>query len=155
VSTEPYASTEPSASTEPFAVVGLHHLQLAVPPEAQDACRRFWVDLVGLAEVPKPPALAARGGAWFRAGRAGGAERGVGTALEIHLGVAADVVPATKAHPAILVDGLDALADRLTAAGVPVRWDADFPGHRHFYCADPAGNRLEFLTPDPPATAPG
>ena len=28
-------------------------------------------------------------------------------------------------------------------------WDAEFPGHRRFYAADPFGNRLEFLEPLP------
>jgi hypothetical protein len=46
------------------------------------------------------------------------------------------------------VEGLDALAATLTGAGVEVRWDDDFPGHRRFYADDPVGNRLEFLERD-------
>jgi hypothetical protein len=80
--------------------------------------------------------LAARGGCWFR-----------GDGIEIHLGVEADFRPARKAHPAVLVDGLDALADRLGRHGVDVRWDDEFPGHRRFYADDPFGNRIEFLEP--------
>ncbi|WP_238430775.1 VOC family protein [Frankia nepalensis] len=118
----------------------MHHLQLAIPPETEDACRAFWVGLLGLTEVPKPAPLAARGGAWFR-----------GAGIEIHVGVTADFVPATKAHPAVLVDDPDALAARLTAAGTAVTWAHDFPGHRHFYVADPVGNRIEFIAPDPAA----
>ena len=86
--------------------------------------------------------LAARGGLWVRAG-----------ALELHLGVEDDFRPARKAHPGILVGDLDALAGRLTAAGVEVRWDGDFPGHRRCYADDPVGNRLEFLQPDAAAPA--
>ncbi len=69
--------------------------------------------------------------------------------LELHLGVEEDFRPARKAHPGIRVQGLDALADALTAAGTAVRWDEDFPGHRRCYADDPVGNRLEFLEPDP------
>ena len=36
---------------------------------------------------------------------------------------------------------------RLGAAGQEVTWDADFPGFRRVYVADPFGNRLEFLQP--------
>jgi len=116
---------------------GLHHVQLAVPPGSEDACRAFYVGVLGLTEVPKPPVLAARGGLWVRAGT-----------LELHLGVEADFRPARKAHPGVLVRDVDALAARLTAAGVAVSWDDGFPGHRRFYAADPVGNRLEFLQPD-------
>ena len=116
---------------------GLHHVQLAVPAGSEDACRAFYVGVLGLTEVPKPPALAARGGLWVRA-----------DALELHLGVEDDFRPARKAHPGILVGDVDALAARLTAAGVAVRWDGDFPGHRRCYADDPVGNRLEFLQPD-------
>lgn len=120
---------------EPFGF-RLHHVQLAIPPGGEDAAREFFVGVLGLAEVAKPPELAARGGLWVR-----------GDALEIHLGVEADFRPAAKAHPGILVADLDALAARLERHGVPVRWDDTFPGHRRFYAADPHGNRLEFLTP--------
>ncbi len=114
----------------------LHHVQLAIPPEGEDRCREFWGDVLGLDEVDKPPVLAARGGCWFRS-----------CGFEVHLGVEDDFAPARKAHPGILVDGIDAIAERLAAAGVEVRWDPHFPGHRRFYADDPFGNRLEFLEP--------
>ena len=54
-------------------------------------------------------------------------------------------MPAAKAHPALRVTGLDALAARLMAAGVEVRWDEEIPGVARFYAEDPWGNRLEFV----------
>ncbi|GAA1742523.1 VOC family protein [Luedemannella helvata] len=116
----------------------LHHVQLAIPAGAEDACRAFYVGVLELVEVPKPPVLAARGGLWVRGG-----------SLELHLGVETDFRPARKAHPGILVADLDALVQRLTGAGVAVEWDANFPGYRRCYVADPVGNRLEFLATDP------
>jgi catechol 2,3-dioxygenase-like lactoylglutathione lyase family enzyme len=118
----------------PFA--GLHHMQLAMPPGEEDAARAFFVGVLGMTEVDKPPVLAARGGAWFRSG-----------GLELHLGVEEDFRPARKGHPGILVDDLDAVVGRLQSAGQDVRWDADFPGFRRVYAHDPFGNRLEFLQP--------
>lgn len=85
-----------------------------------------------MAEVDKPPVLAARGGAWFRAG-----------GVELHLGVEADFRPARKSHPGILVTDLDALAARLDSPA----WDGGFPGHRRLYATDPFGNLLEFPQP--------
>lgn len=115
----------------------LHHVQLAIPEGSEDQARAFWVRIVGMDEIDKPPTLAGRGGAWFRAG-----------ALELHLGVEAEFRPARKAHPGIEADDLDALADRLAAAGHPPRWDDLFPGRRRFYVDDPFGNRIEFLGPE-------
>ncbi len=120
----------------------IHHVQLACPPGSEDASREFYAGVLGLAEVPKPSALAARGGCWFRGS-------GELAGIELHLGVEAEFRPAAKAHPGLLWPDLDSLAGRLEAAGHPVRWDDEFPGMRRFYSADPHGNRLEFLAPGP------
>jgi catechol 2,3-dioxygenase-like lactoylglutathione lyase family enzyme len=40
----------------------LHHVQLAIPPGSEDACRAFYVDTLGMAELEKPAALSVRGG---------------------------------------------------------------------------------------------
>lgn len=114
----------------------LHHVQLAMPPGAEAEARTFFGDVLGMTEIAKPPVLAARGGAWFRAG-----------GVELHLGVEEEFQPARKAHPGIQVTDLDELVGRLGAAGQPVQWDADFPGFRRIYAHDPFGNRLEFLQP--------
>ncbi len=114
----------------------LHHVQLAMPPGGGAAARRFYDGVLGIPEVGKPSALAGRGGVWFRAGD-----------LEIHVGVEEDFAPATRAHPAIVVGDLDAVAQRLRDAGHDVRDDDRLPGHRRFYTDDPFGNRIEFLTP--------
>ena len=117
--------------------LGLHHVQLALPAGGEDACRGFYVGVLGMTEIQKPPVLAARGGLWVRADR-----------LEIHLGVEEDFRPQKKAHPGILVQDLDALAARIESHGHAVEWDNSFPGMRRFYAWDAHGNRLEFLSPD-------
>jgi catechol 2,3-dioxygenase-like lactoylglutathione lyase family enzyme len=118
----------------PFTLLPIHHVQLAIPPGGEQKCRGFWGAVLGMTELAKPPALAARGGCWFRGG-----------SLEVHLGVEEPFTPARKAHPGLLVTGLHDLAAALDAAGHPVTWDDEFPGHDRFYSADPFGNRLEFL----------
>ncbi len=122
-----------------MAILGLDHVQVALPPSSEDAARAFYGVVLGMTEVAKPPVLAARGGCWFEAG-----------AAALHLAVEDPFVPARKAHPAFLVDDLDALHDRLTAAGHEcVRADGQIPGVRRFDTFDPFGNRLEFQSADP------
>lgn len=129
-------SSTPDSDTAGFALLPIHHVQLAIPRNAEPQCRSFWGDTLGMQELDKPPVLAARGGCWFRGGD-----------LEVHLGVEEPFAPARKTHPGLLVDGLPLLARRLEQAGCPVTWDGEFPGHDRFYSADPFGNRLEFLQP--------
>jgi catechol 2,3-dioxygenase-like lactoylglutathione lyase family enzyme len=117
-------------------IVGLHHVQLAAPPGSEDRLRQFYGAVLGLPEVAKPPVLAARGGVWFRSAH-----------VELHLGVEENFRPARKAHPGLLVDGIDALADRVGSYGVEVHWDDSFPGYRRCYVDDPVGNRIELLEP--------
>ncbi len=114
--------------------VGLHHVQLAMPRGDEEIARAFFGGLLEMDEVMKPPALASRGGCWFRS-----------AGLEIHLGVETPFAPAARAHPGIISADLDRLADRLETAGYPVEWDSRLPYHRRFYTTDPFGNRLEFL----------
>ncbi len=128
--------------TGTFSLRRLHHVQVAIPPGGEEASRRFWGDALGMAELPKPPALAARGGCWFDGG-----------GVEVHVGVEPGFSPARKAHPAILVSGIKELAARLEAAGAEVAWDDDMPGYERCYAADPFGNRIEFLEPKPRSRA--
>jgi catechol 2,3-dioxygenase-like lactoylglutathione lyase family enzyme len=63
----------------------------------------------------------------------------------LHVGVEQDFRPARKAHPALRVDDIDAIAARLGAAGRRVEWDDALPGTRRFYTSDPWGNRVELI----------
>jgi catechol 2,3-dioxygenase-like lactoylglutathione lyase family enzyme len=62
--------------------------------------------------------------------------------------VEADFRPARTAHPALLVDDLPALVQRLRDAGVTLRDDEPLEGYDRVYADDPFGNRLELLEPD-------
>jgi catechol 2,3-dioxygenase-like lactoylglutathione lyase family enzyme len=118
-------------------ILGIDHVQLAAPPGCEAAARAFYGALLGLTEQPKPASLAARGGVWFAAG-----------AQALHIGVEQPFQPARKAHPALLVRGLDALVARLIAADHAVTWDDALPGVRRCYVTDPWNNRLELIAAD-------
>ncbi len=117
-------------------ILRIDHVQLAMPRGGEEKARLFYGGLLELPEVPKPPELVRRGGAWF--------ER---DDLKIHLGVDAEFRPARKAHPALLVQDLAALSTRLRAAGVEVVDDDAMPGYERVYVTDPFGNRLELMEP--------
>ncbi|GAC1301088.1 MAG: hypothetical protein NVSMB19_08800 [Vulcanimicrobiaceae bacterium] len=124
---------DPPAALAPFA--RFDHVQLAMPAGEEARARAFYVDVLALEEVPKPPELAQRGGAWFRSGE-----------VALHLGVDPHFRAATKAHPAIRCTDYARLLERLRAHGVAVAFDDGlFEGHAHCYVADPFGNRLEFI----------
>lgn len=115
-------------------IVAIDHVQLAMPPDCEEEARAFYGTLLGLAEVPKPAALAARGGVWF-----GSAQ------VSVHLGVDPDFRASRKAHPGFLVTELDALTRRLEAAGHVVRTADGMPDVRRVHVDDPFGNRIELM----------
>ena len=115
-------------------VLGIDHVQMAMPNGVEDRARRFYGAVLGMPEIPKPQALAGRGGCWFAAGTA-----------EVHLGVEEDFRPAKKAHPALVVEGLDEILERCRAAGLPTKPDAEIAGRRRVHVFDPFGNRLELM----------
>lgn len=128
-------------AAEDFAIYAIDHVQLAMPAGEEARAEEFYAGHLGLQRVPKPAALAARGGCWFE-----------GEGVQLHLGVEEPFHPARKAHPALLVRALPQLLQRLRAAGVPVREDGDLPGYERAFVEDPFGNRLELMQPTVPAT---
>ena len=111
------------------------HVQLAMPAGEEPRARVFYVEALGMDELPKPADLAARGGAWFASGP-----------VQLHLGVETPFAPARKAHPALRCADLAGLLARLEAGGVPVTMGGTFEdGATHAYVNDPFGNRLELI----------
>ncbi len=88
-----------------------------------------------MAEVPKPPQLAKRGGVWFASGR-----------VQIHLGVEAGFRPARKAHPDLVCRDYVRLIAKLRAIGISVNEADDIPGVRRCHISDPFGNRIELIS---------
>lgn len=68
-------------------VTAIDHVQLAMPAGGEDDARRFYSDVLGLVEVPKPAGVAGRGGCWFV---------GLDVGVAVHVGVEDDFRPATR-----------------------------------------------------------
>lgn len=116
-----------------MAIIGLDHVQVAIPEGGEYRARTFYADLLGMQEVAKPAQLSPSG-CWFTGG-----------SCNLHLGVEEDFAPARKAHPALLVDDLTSLRERLEAAGYPTRDDTPVTGYARFFTQDPFGNRIELM----------
>lgn len=114
----------------------IHHVQVAMPADMDEAARHFYGELLGFREIEKPETLQPLGGVWFATG-----------SIDLHIGVEEPFSPAKKAHVAYQVNDLEAAEESLRSGGFPVRPDDRLPGYRRFYTDDPFGNRVEILTP--------
>ena len=116
-------------------IIGLHHAQITIPADAEDAARRFYCGVLGLPETAKPEALAGRGGFWLQVGD-----------RQVHLGTEAGVDrEATKAHLAYEVTELEAWREKLARASIDALPSVPLPGYQRFEFRDPFGNRVEMI----------
>lgn len=115
-------------------IIGLDHVQVAIPVGAEDMARAFYGTVLGMQEVQKPANLAVRGGCWFASGN-----------QQIHIGGESNFQPARKAHPALLVDDLAAYLAELKQRGLECGFDEPVPGAVRATIADPFGNRIELV----------
>jgi catechol 2,3-dioxygenase-like lactoylglutathione lyase family enzyme len=115
-------------------LIGIDHVQLAMPPGQEATAETFYAGVLGLTRVAKPPALAVRGGCWFEA-----------DGLKVHLSVEEPFAPARKAHPAFLVRELRAF---VAGRGLAARWSDEIPGTVRCHVDDPFGNRIELVDAD-------
>ncbi|HUF00575.1 MAG TPA: VOC family protein [Anaerolineales bacterium] len=118
-----------------MTILSIDHIQIAMPAGEEEKARAFYVELLGFTEIPKPPELAKRGGAWFRSEN-----------VQLHLGIESDFRPARKAHPAFTVDNLDSLVVSIQNAGY--KTDTSQPpldGYKRTHIFDPFGNRIELM----------
>ena len=116
-------------------ILAIDHVQLAMPAGKEEKARDFFANILGFHEIPKPAELAKRGGAWFKSEN-----------VQLHLGVEADFHPASKAHPAFLVDDFDSIIARVQQAGYET--DTTQPpldGYKRAHVFDPFGNRIELM----------
>jgi catechol 2,3-dioxygenase-like lactoylglutathione lyase family enzyme len=114
----------------------LSHINITMPSGSEVIARRFYGELLGLTEIPKPEPLRARGGVWFDAG-----------GLDLHVSIDNERQQADALrHFGLACDDLDGMRSRLTAAGVVVEDGRPAPWKR-FFARDPFGNRIEIHEP--------
>jgi hypothetical protein len=117
-----------------MSIVGLHHVQLAMPTGGEsDAVDFYW----SARYSPGSQASSSRGaGRLLVRGGCGPGPSRCGGRLQT----------GAKGAPAFLIDDLSSLRERLDSAGMHGVEDQPLPGYERFYVDDhPFGNRLEFL----------
>ena len=117
-----------------MAVLAIDHVQLAMPIGGVEKARGFYTAVLGLREIPKPDGVLKLGGAWFTNGK-----------VELHIGAEEDFRPARRAHPALVVDDLDAALKGARDFGSQVVDGLQLPGRRRGFVYDPFGNRIELI----------
>ncbi|HEX9463919.1 MAG TPA: VOC family protein [Alphaproteobacteria bacterium] len=117
-----------------MSLTSVDHVQLAMPKGGEGPARDFYVGVLGLTEMPKPPDLSGRGGAWFTSGT-----------VNVHLGVDPEFRPAVKAHPAFQVADIRGIERRARAAGYTIATGEPLPGFDRIFVYDPFGNRIELM----------
>lgn len=116
-------------------ITAIHHVQITIPPGAEQTARAFYCGVLALPEITKPASLVARGGFWVQIG-----------ALQLHIGTEAGVDRlSTKAHVTYAVSDVALWRAKIVEEGLPVLESVPIPGYARFECRDPFGNRLEFI----------
>jgi catechol 2,3-dioxygenase-like lactoylglutathione lyase family enzyme len=118
-----------------FSFVALDHVNVTSPEELEDEVKTWYRDTLGMEPIDKPSGTR-DGGAWFRAGD-----------HEVHVSIDEHNPPKT-AHFGLVVQGYDAIIERLRAAGCHIEQAREIPGRHRFYTRDPAGNRIEIMSFD-------
>ena len=122
-----------SDTTKPM-VTFLHHVNVTVPPELEQATKEFYGSVLGLKQVPKP-AASRQSGAWYQIGE-----------NQLHLSVDDEPRSMSSRHVCFAVDDLAAAEKKFRDAGVEIIPDPrTIPGTRRFYVRDPGGNQLEIV----------
>lgn len=110
----------------------LQHATISVPRDGAERARAFYGGLLGLEERDVPPKLDPDEFVWFR----------VGGDMELHVMLRGE--PARdQRHFCLVTEELEAVRQRLEAAGVETSDPTEIVGRPRFFCRDPFGNLVE------------
>lgn len=113
--------------------ITLHHVNVTVAPELEEATKHFYGAVLGLTQVPKPP-TSRQSGAWYQIGP-----------NQLHLSVEnGEQGPPSSGHVCFAVSDLAEAEQKFREAGVEIIPDPEpNPNAPRFFARDPGGNLLE------------
>jgi catechol 2,3-dioxygenase-like lactoylglutathione lyase family enzyme len=113
-------------------VTALHHVNVTVSADLENAAKDFYGSVLGLKQVPKPT-TSRQSGAWYQIGEA-----------QLHLSVEDEERALSSRHVCFTVSDLTEAEQRFRDAGVEIIADPrPSPDSPRFYVRDPGGNQLE------------
>ncbi len=115
-------------------IVGVNHAQVNVPKAQLPQAREFYLNFLGLKEIPRPPVFRSDG-FWTNAG-----------AFELHIGVDdGHDRNTTRAHFAYEVTDLQHWRKKLESAGYRITEQPKIPNYERLQFRDPFGNNIELI----------
>ena len=108
------------------------HINICVPIERLEEARQFYLNVMGLAQIPRPDVFGIPGH-WFK-----------WADIELHIGIE-PVSPRSGRHTAFEVTDIAASRGWLEQNGVTLYQEPLISGRDRFTFYDPFGNRLELL----------
>lgn len=127
---------ETEMGAKSFVVERTDHVAVVVTDV--DRARRFYGDVLGMAEIARPASFDFPG-TWFQCGRD-----------VLHLLGKPQAEPRGRAHFCLWLSDVHAAAVRVGAANFEVIWEFKYkiPGIDRFFTSDPDGNRIELQGPE-------
>jgi catechol 2,3-dioxygenase-like lactoylglutathione lyase family enzyme len=114
--------------------ISLHHVNVTVSAELENAAKEFYGSVLGLKQIPKP-AGSRQSGAWYQVGE-----------VQLHLSVEDEPCELSSRHVCFTISDLDEAESRFRNAGVEIIPDPrPRPDSPRFYVRDPGGNQLEIV----------
>ena len=115
-------------------ILGVNHVQVNVPTADLERARDFYVNFMGMREIPRPETFTSSG-IWLNAGM-----------FEIHIGLEDGVDRSrTRAHVAYQVSDVRAWRAKVDEAGFATKEQPLIPGYDRFQFRDPFGNMIEIM----------
>ena len=116
-----------------LGIIGIDHVQIAVPKAVEQECLSFYRTVMALPEIEKPEKLKSRGGAWFQ----------ISPTTQMHIGIDPETSPKSKRHICFLVADLAAAKTAAQSRKIPIEDEGTAEGLIRFFIRDPGGNRIE------------
>ena len=119
----------------PVGITHVHHIQIFVSSEVEQETKRFYSEVLGLQEIPKPEQFHKNEGAWYQHGP-----------NQLHLSLLRHPEDnrGSQRHVCYRVADLGHAETIMREAGVEIiADDRPFDHWRRFYARDPGGNYIE------------
>jgi catechol 2,3-dioxygenase-like lactoylglutathione lyase family enzyme len=117
-----------------IGIIKFNHVNVTVPSALEAVAKRFYGDLLGLPEIPKPAGTRQGRGAWYELGE-----------MQLHLSLEDDARNETSdRHVCYQVRDIAAANLEFREAGIDVIPDPrPVSGQSRFFVRDPGGNLIE------------